>query len=56
MTYAEFMMHVDSYLIEKIGAMQLDLEDHLWYDAFEDGMEPSEAVEDFLYDKGYYLD
>jgi len=41
---------VDEHLIAHIGLGAYDLRDRLWYDAYDDGLTPEEAVEDLCGD------
>lgn len=54
MSYNEWIAQVDALLVKAIGVSHDDLEDYLWHDDFEDGLEPVEAVDEFLFDQGYY--
>lgn len=42
-----FMKQVDEILVSKIGLDHESLPDYLWYDDYENGATPEEAIEGF---------
>lgn len=47
LNFNEFMNKVDEIIISKIGLTSADLDDYNWYDEYECGSTPEEAVENF---------
>lgn len=56
MSFDEWIGKVDAFLIAEIGLSHMDMEDWLWYDAYESGMKPEDEAKEFLYEQGVYLD
>lgn len=46
--FREYMQMVDRILTNKVGMDHMDLPDYMWMGAFEDGIEPQDAVQDFI--------
>lgn len=54
MSFTEWIAEVDKHLLQEIGLSTADITDHLYQDMFEDGLKPSEAVDEILEEEGYY--
>lgn len=52
MTFEAWMKKVDARINSLVGLDHDDLADWRWYDAWEDGYTPEDAVEEFFEDEG----
>lgn len=52
-TYDTYMKHVDRELAKYFGLGHDSVEDYVWYEVFEDEINPSDAVDEFMEWAGY---
>lgn len=52
--FDQWMKVVDSLICDQLGVGAGELPDYLWRDAYDDGIAPEDAAEDYI-DGGYYL-
>ncbi|MBU2685534.1 MAG: hypothetical protein KKF27_20025 [Gammaproteobacteria bacterium] len=52
--FDQWMKVVDSLICDELGVGVNDLPDYLWRDAYDDGIAPEDAAEDYI-DGGYHL-
>ena len=52
--FDQWMKVVDSLICDELGVGVNDLPDYLWRDAYDDGIAPQDAAEDYI-DGGYHL-
>ena len=54
--FRDYMRMVDSILERKVGMDHSNLPDYMWMAAYEDGIEPQDAVRDFIEDQEGEMD
>jgi len=51
--FQEWLEVVDTIVMETAGVSTFDLADYLYYDAYDDGVDPDEVAEAVLHEEGF---
>lgn len=53
-SFYSYMVQVDRLCMSKVGLSVFDLPDAMWWDYWNDGVPPKEALDDLLIEEGYH--